>query len=533
MNLQVHWVKCQDGSWANLYAVDLDHAHFNELEGVYIVWHGGAKTEPLRVGAGLIRSKIEACRKDPAIRLFNDRELYATWACVDPGIRDSVVHFLCKKLAPKAQDEVPDALPIAINLPHESVTGDAPPPPNRLPTQSWVDMVGDANHLSDAEKRSEHHARAPHAAPEPRPHQRVCEGIGDILAQCALYNAGDVLLIPREPPMIRRDGALVRLPNTAPLNSEDCKKTVYSMLTEIQKESFERDGELDCAFTLKDMRYRVNVYGQNNGVAAALRMISPKIPEPEQIGLSPAILKLASLPRGLLLVTGPTGAGKTTTLACLIDYINKNFKKHIITVEDPIEFIFQNKKSIIDQREVGQHTASFAQALRYTLRQNPDVILIGEMRDRDTAELAIRAAETGHLCISTLHTQDAPSTIDRIVSEFPSDQRQKLCNILSGVLAGVISQVLVPRKDGGRVCVREVMIMNTAIANLLREDKVHQIRSAMEGAISDGMHTLDQALAMLVKKHVITLEEARSWSHSPKSLDQLLENVRLNPRTPG
>jgi twitching motility protein PilT len=234
------------------------------------------------------------------------------------------------------------------------------------------------------------------------------------------------------------------------------------------------------------------------------------------------LVKITDATRGLILVTGPTGSGKTTTLACMIDIINKRRKKHIITIEDPIEYIFQNKSSIIDQREVGQHTASFAEALKYSLRQNPDVILIGEMRDMETVELAIRAAETGHLCFSTLHTQDAPSTIDRVISEFPIEQRQKVGSVLANVLVGVVSQVLIPRQDGGRVCAREIMFMNPAIASLLREDKVHQIHSVIESSAFEGMQSLDQAIALLIQQKIISQEEGFLWARRPAGLKDIL-----------
>ena len=526
MSLKVYWTKCHGNNWANLYAVDLHHPHFNNLDGVYVVWHGGSKPEPLRVGAGPIRDSIKACRNDPAIRKFKDFEIYATWAPLDEGLSASAANYLAKKLSPKAQGPVPESPPVEINLPNESATGGLRQPPGELPTQTWQDLASSGGEIKLA-------AKAPEPKPaEPKAQQRVVTDIIDILTQCAHYNVSDVLLVPNEPPMIRHDGALIKLPNVSPLPSDECKRTIYSMLNDRQKEAFERDGELDFSFAYKSMRFRVNVYSQQYGVAAALRTISPKIPKPEEIGLSPAILKLASLTRGLVLVTGPTGSGKTTTLYAMIEYINTRWKKHIITIEDPIEFVHENKNSIIDQREVGQHNSSFAQALKYTLRQNPDVILIGEMRDRETVDLAIRAAETGHLCISTLHTQDAPSTIDRIVSEFPADQRQKFCNVLANVLAGVVSQVLLPRADGGRVCAREVMVMNTGIATLLRDDKVHQIRGAIESGAYDGMQTLDQALVLLIQQKAITLEVGRTWARSPHSLDRMFESSQSEKTPP-
>jgi len=356
--------------------------------------------------------------------------------------------------------------------------------------------------------------------------------MGELLKACVQHGASDVLLVPNEPPSLRVDGVLHKMPGAGPLSAEQCKRLFRSIVSDKQWSQFETSGELDSSFVYEGLRYRVNFYVQLEGPAAAFRPISPMIPEPEQLGLPNSVIKMAELPRGLVLVTGPTGSGKSTTLASLIEYVNRRHKKHVITVEDPIEYVYQNKSSIIDQRQVGQHTVSFAQALKYTLRQNPDIILVGEMRDAETVDLTVRAAETGHLCFSTLHTQDAASTIDRMVSEFPPDQRGKICNVLSNVIVGVVCQQLVPRKDGGRVCAREVMVMTPAIATLLRDAKIHQITGAIESGSQEGMTSLDQSLATLVTQGLITMDTALKTARSERNFRNLLENIksRIPPR---
>ncbi|MBI4386041.1 MAG: PilT/PilU family type 4a pilus ATPase, partial [Elusimicrobia bacterium] len=291
--------------------------------------------------------------------------------------------------------------------------------------------------------------------------------------------------------------------------------------------------ELDCAYHLPGVaRFRVNVFLQHHGIAAALRIITDRIPSAEEIGLTPAVTKLAELPRGLVLVTGPTGSGKTTTLASLIEMINQRFSKFIVTIEDPIEFVYQNKNSVINQREVGQHTKSFARALKYSLRQNPDVLLIGEMRDLETISLAITAAETGHLCFATLHTQDAPTTIDRMIDVFPADQQAEIRTQLSLVLAAVVSQALLPRKDGGRVCAREVLTMIPAAASLIRERKASQLYGVIEAGSKYGMNSMDQALAHLVREGAIGFEDALGKAHDPGNLRNLVAMGSLGAAVP-
>ena len=338
--------------------------------------------------------------------------------------------------------------------------------------------------------------------------------VNEIIAACLARNPSDILLVPGEPPLVRLDGMMARLAFGQVLDAQECKRLIYSMLTMQQRARVEVSGELDLSYAIDGrVNLRVNIYNQRNGVSAAMRPIPQDIPTCEQIGLPANIISLTDLPRGLILITGPTGMGKSTTMAAMIQHINKTKKKHIVTIEDPIEFIYRNEQSIIDQREVGRHTESFAQALKYALRQNPDIVMIGEMRDLETMELAIRAAETGHLCFSTLHTKDAPSTIGRIISEFPLDQRDKACIQLSGSLAGVICQNLLPRKDGGLVCAREVMMMNPAVSTVIRENRLHQIYAAIESSLADGMCSMDQSLVALVKNGVLDFQEALKHTH--------------------
>jgi twitching motility protein PilT len=345
----------------------------------------------------------------------------------------------------------------------------------------------------------------------------------EFLTAAAKAGASDLYLVIDRPPMMRLQGQVLPVPGAPAIKAEECKQMVYSILYEGQRARFEEHWELDCSFTLPGVsRFRVNVFMQKNGVAAVFRTISSKIPTPQEIGLMPAMANLVDLPRGLVLVTGPTGSGKTTTLACLIELINQKHKKNVLTIEDPIEFVYEDKNSIVYQREVGQNTKSFAEALKRSLRQAPDVILIGEMRDLETIQLAITAAETGHLCFGTLHTQDAPSTIDRIIDVFPAHQQQQVRIQVSTVLQAVISQQLLPRKDGnGRVCAREFMRGTTAIGSIIRDGKTHLLYSAIEAGNKFGMISMDQYLGFLVKNNQVTIEDACSVAHDAGTVRQL------------
>ncbi|MBI5597728.1 MAG: type IV pilus twitching motility protein PilT [Elusimicrobia bacterium] len=345
----------------------------------------------------------------------------------------------------------------------------------------------------------------------------------EILKTAVGSGASDIHLVIGKPPMCRVDGHIQEIPGFPPLSADESKRLIYSILYEEQRARFEDNWELDCSFAVTGFaRFRVNVLVQKNGVEAVMRVISSKIPTPEQLRLTPAIVGFSKLPRGLVLVTGPTGSGKSTTLAAVVELINSSMAHHILTIEDPIEFVYDSKMSVVRQREVGQNTKSFANALKGALRQDPDVILIGEMRDLETIGLAITAAETGHLCFGTLHTKDAPSTIDRIIDVFPPHQQTQIRVQLAVALQGVVSQILIPRLDGqGRVAAREIMVMTPAISNLVREGKTHMIYGAVDTGAKFGMQSMDQALGALVKQGLIDMDEAAKRCHNLATLEQL------------
>jgi len=344
----------------------------------------------------------------------------------------------------------------------------------------------------------------------------------DILRTAAQAGASDLHLAVGKPPMARIQGKIVPLPGLPAVGSADCERMVYAVLTESQRARFEERWELDGSVTLPGAaRFRLNVFRQKNGLGAVFRAIPSKIPTPAEVGLMPSVSNLVDLPRGLVLVTGPTGSGKSTTLACLIEQINQKHNAHVLTIEDPIEFVYEDKNSIVLQREVGSSTKSFSEALRHSMRQDPDVILIGELRDLETIQLAITAAETGHLCFATLHTQDAPSTIDRIIDVFPASQQAQVRLQVSSVLQAVVCQQLLPRKGGGRICAREFLRVTTAVANLIREGKTHQIYAAMEAGAKHGMISMDQNLALLVKQGLVEPNDAFAVAHDPNTVRQL------------
>jgi twitching motility protein PilT len=332
-------------------------------------------------------------------------------------------------------------------------------------------------------------------------------------------------------PQIRIDGVLVplRLP---PLNAVDTKQICYSVLTDTQKLRFEEEQELDFSFGVRSLaRFRGNLFLQRGAVGGVFRTIPYQIRTFAELGLPPVIEELCNKPRGLVLVTGPTGSGKSTTLAAMIDKINTEKHEHIITVEDPIEYVHPHKSCLVNQREVGADTGSFKKALKYILRQDPDVVLVGELRDLETIEAALTTAETGHLCFATLHTNSAVQTINRVVDVFPPHQQSQIRAQLSFVLEGIITQSLVPRSNGqGRVAALEVLVPNAAIRNLIREDKLHQIYSQMQiGQGKSGMQTMNQALAGLYLKRLISLEEAVGHSSDPEELQQIISSGGVQP----
>jgi twitching motility protein PilT len=346
--------------------------------------------------------------------------------------------------------------------------------------------------------------------------------IRDLLLMCIEKGASDLHVTENEPPILRIDGRLVRT-ELEKLSKQELKKMVYGLLSNAQKEIFERELELDFSVALPDLdRFRVNIHTQKGSVEAAFRRIPLEIPNAAQLGLPQIIIDLADKPNGLVLVTGPTGMGKTTTLAAMINHINSTRECLITCIEDPIEFIYSNKKSVIKQREVYSDTHSFAQALRHALRQDPNVIVVGEMRDLETISTALTAAETGHLVLATLHTPDAPQTIARIIDVFPPHQQQQVKMQLSDCLQGVVSQLLLPHISGkGRVLCTEVMVATPGIRNLIREQEIEQIPTLMQTGLQHGMHTMDKSLKELHQKGLISIDMAMSKVKSRDEFKQL------------
>lgn len=349
--------------------------------------------------------------------------------------------------------------------------------------------------------------------------------IKKLLQSVVSHGASDLHLVSRSEPQIRIDGSLKAV-NLPVLTGEDIEEMTYALLTEKQKKAFEENLELDFALLLPGIgRFRANYYRTLGDIAAAFRIIPTSIPSLDQLN-SPNIYKqLIKREKGLILVTGPTGSGKSTTLAAMLNELNETEHKHIITVEDPVEFIHLNKKSVFSHRETGSDTRGFAAALKYAMRQDPDIIFIGEMRDKETIEAALTAAETGHLVFGTLHTNSAPGTINRIIDVFAGDEQAQIRTMISTSLVAVIAQVLIPKIGGGRVAVPEIMVTNHAMANLIREDKVHQLYSQMQlGQAESGMQTQTQVLLKLVQQRIISKEHAIQYSNKP---DELKKNINF------
>jgi twitching motility protein PilT len=345
----------------------------------------------------------------------------------------------------------------------------------------------------------------------------------DLLRQMVEMEGSDLHVTTATPPQVRVHGELKRLEG-AGMTPADTKQLTYSVLTDAQKKRFEETLELDFSFGIKGLaRFRCNMFNQRGAVGAVYRLIPERVKSFEELGLPPVLIKLAERPRGLVLVTGPTGSGKSTTLAAMIDKINKERHGHILTIEDPIEFIHPHQNCVVNQREVHSDTSSFSMALRAALREDPDVVLIGEMRDLETVESALRIAETGHLTFGTLHTNSASQTINRIIDIFPSGQQSQVRTQLSLVLEGIVCQGLLPKIGGGRVAGLEIMIPTPAIRNLIREDKIHQIYSSMQtGQEKVGMQTMNQALATLYQTKRITLDAALTHSSNRDELQDLI-----------
>ena len=346
----------------------------------------------------------------------------------------------------------------------------------------------------------------------------------ELLKTTVEMNGSDLHIATYTPPQVRVHGHLQRL-QLPDLTPADTKQLVYSVLTDAQKKRFEETMELDFSFGIKGLaRFRCNVFNQRGAVGAVYRLIPEKIRSFGELGLPSVLATLAERPRGLVLITGPTGSGKSTTLAAMLDKINSERHDHILTIEDPIEYIHQHKNCLVNQREVHSDTGSFSNALRAALREDPDIVLIGEMRDLETVEAALKIAETGHLTFGTLHTNSAAQTINRIIDIFPANQQAQIRTQLSLVLEGIVCQALLPKADGkGRVCSLEIMVPTSAIRNMIRDDKVHQIYGAMQtGQEKVGMQTANQSLASLHMKRLVTLEVAMAASSNKEELQDMI-----------
>src|SRR4051794_27611531 len=349
--------------------------------------------------------------------------------------------------------------------------------------------------------------------------------IDDLLEQLVARGASDLHISIASPPAIRVRGHIERLEGYEPLTPDDTRALLYRILNSEQQKQFEIKRQLDFAYSIPGLaRFRVNIYYQREAVGAAFRVIPTDIKSAEELGLPAVLHDLAQQPRGIVLVTGPTGSGKSTTLAAMIDEINRTRAEHILTVEDPVEFVHKHKKCIVNQREIGPDAVSFAEALKAALRQDPDVILVGEMRDLETISTALTAAETGHLVFGTLHTQSAPSTIDRIIDVFPAEQQEQVRIQIANSLQGVVTQALLPTADGtGRVPALEILLPDDAVRNLIRQGKVEQIYSVMQTNTSRGMQTMEQSLGDLIMRRVVDLDVGLSRSSRPRQLIGLLE----------
>jgi len=358
--------------------------------------------------------------------------------------------------------------------------------------------------------------------------------IDDLLETMVALGASDLHVAVGSHPAIRLNGRLERLEQFPRLSADDTQRLLYRILSTEQQKHLEINRQIDVSYSIPGLaRFRVNVYFQRESLGAAFRMIPAELKTLEDLGLPSQLHELAKKPRGLVLVTGPTGSGKSTTLAAVVDEINRTRDDHIMTIEDPIEFLHRHKRCLVNQREIGPDAISFADALRGALRQDPDVILLGEMRDLETISTAITAAETGHLVFATLHTQDAPSTIDRLIDVFPAAQQEQIRVQLAATIQGIVTQTLLPTVDGkGRVAALEILLPDDAVRNLIRQAKVEQIYSVMQTNTGRGMQTLEQALVDLVTRGVITQEVALSRSSRPDQLLGLLQRVGLATQEP-
>src|ERR671932_530218 len=357
--------------------------------------------------------------------------------------------------------------------------------------------------------------------------------IDDLLEQMVARGASDLHVTVASPPAIRVRGEVERLDGFGALDPEATQPPLYRILSREQQKQPENKRQLDFSYSIPGLaRFRVNVYFQKESVGAAFRMIPDELKTLEELGIPSSLRQLAEKPRGIVLVTGPTGSGKSTTLAALIDEINRNRAEHILTIEDPIEFLHRHKRCIVNQREIGPDATTFAEALRAALRQDPDVILVGEMRDLETIGTALTAAETGHLVFATLHTQSTAQTVDRIIDVFPPEQQGQVRMQLAVGLQGIVTQTLLPTADGqGRAVAAEVLVPTPGVRNLIREGKIHQIYSLIQTGASHGMQTMDASLADLVRNQVITMATAETRASEPGEMRKLVQSGGLAPQT--
>lgn len=347
-------------------------------------------------------------------------------------------------------------------------------------------------------------------------------GVKKFLNYAIKKGASDIHIKVGVPPIVRIDGRLKSVENENSLNSEECESYIKNLLNQEQYKRFQTKRELDFSFSFDDTRFRTNIYYERNNINASLRLIPSQIKTFNELGLPPILEKFTLTSQGLVIVTGPTGHGKSTTLAAMIDYINTHRSVHIITIEDPIEYTFEHKKGIISQREVGTDTRSFSSALRSSFREDPDVIMVGEMRDLETIDSALTLAETGHLVLTTLHTNSASLTADRIIDVFPPHQQTQIRSQLASVIVGVISQRLIPKVSGGRIVACEIMVANNAVKSIIRDGKTHQLNNTIQTSASEGMISLDKVLAEYVNKGDITLDDALTWAMDQKAFKMMV-----------
>lgn len=350
--------------------------------------------------------------------------------------------------------------------------------------------------------------------------------IETLLEECIRRGASDLHIQVGLPPILRIDGSLAPIPNTPALTSEMVEKLIFSTLDSMQREVLSKDKEFDYSFSFGEIaRFRVNAFNEKGNLAAAFRLIPTKMPTIEELGMPQIISSFADYPRGLVLVTGPTGSGKSTTLAAIINKINSEKAMHILTIEDPIEFTHKSIRSVVAQREVHYDTYSFSRALKSALREDPDVVLLGEMRDLETISSAITIAETGHLVFATLHTNSAAQSIDRMIDVFPAEQQPQIRSQLAGILMAVCSQRLVPAIGGGRVVAAEIMIANSAVRSIIREGKTHQLDNTIQTGANEGMQTMDRTLAKLVQQGTVTYDSARDYAVDTREFDRLVKGI--------